>query len=86
VTVTVRQDSRFAVLTVEDEGLGIPRTVSDEIFRRGATSAGSTGIGLHLARTLARADRGSLRLTRLSPPCFELRLRRNDRDDGGPSA
>ena len=93
VTVTVRQNGRFAVLTVEDEGLGIPHTVSDEVFRRGATSAGSTGIGLHLARTLARADRGSLRLTRLAPPCFELRLRPlqqdrpsdgNDGEDGGP--
>jgi signal transduction histidine kinase len=78
VTVTVRPDDRFATLTVGDEGPGIAADDAERIFQRGATSAGSTGIGLHLARTLARADRGSLRLTEPAPPCFELRLRRAD--------
>lgn len=77
VTVKVRSDARFALLTVEDQGTGIDgdRAAAERIFERGATNAGGTGIGLHLARTLARADRGSLRLTRAAPPCFELRLR-----------
>jgi signal transduction histidine kinase len=78
VTVTVRQEARFATLTVGDEGPGIAAADAERIFERGATSAGSTGIGLHLARTLARADRGSLRLTQSAPPRFELRLRRGD--------
>jgi signal transduction histidine kinase len=77
VTVAVRHDTRYAMLTVEDQGPGIADdgAAAERIFERGATTGGSTGIGLHLARTLARADRGSLRLTRPAPPCFELRLR-----------
>ena len=77
VMVTVARDGRFALLTVEDQGPGIAGdgAGADRIFDRGASRGGGTGIGLHLARTLARADRGSLRLTRAAPPCFELRLR-----------
>jgi signal transduction histidine kinase len=75
VTLRVGQDARFAVVTVEDQGPGVAATALTDIFARGATSAGSTGIGLHLARTLARADGGSLRLTQARPPRFELRLR-----------
>ncbi|HEV7495543.1 ATP-binding protein [Baekduia sp.] len=78
VTVTIDQEARFATLTVGDEGPGIPGDDPERIFERGATSADGTGIGLHLARALARADRGSLRLSRTIPPCFELRLRADD--------
>ena len=87
VTIHVCQGPRLATLTVEDHGEGIATDATERIFDRGASRTGGTGIGLHLARALARADGGSLRLTRASPPCFELRLRR-DRDDepGGPEA
>ena len=49
---------------------------ADRIFERGATNGAGTGIGLHVARTLARADGGSLRLASGRPTRFELRLRR----------
>ena len=78
VTVTVADDARRATIAVQDEGPGVPADAAERIFDRGASHADSTGIGLHLARTLARADGGSLRLTCVAPPRFELRLRRAD--------
>ena len=82
VTVTVADDVRRATISVQDEGAGVPAEAVDRVFDRGASRADSTGIGLHLARTLARADGGSLRLTSPSPPRFELRLRRPPPGDG----
>jgi signal transduction histidine kinase len=76
VTVTVADDARRATIAVQDEGAGVPADAVERVFDRGASRSDSTGIGLHLARTLARADGGSLRLTSASPPRFELRLRR----------
>jgi signal transduction histidine kinase len=82
VTVRVGQDTRFATITVEDTGDGIAPDATERIFERGASRTDSTGIGLHLARALARSDGGSLRVTRASPPSFELRLRRADDPSG----
>jgi signal transduction histidine kinase len=84
VTVSVGHDARFATINVEDTGGGIAQDAAERIFERGASRTDGTGIGLHLARALARSDGGSLRLTRAFPPRFELRLRRAD-DPAGSS-
>jgi sensor histidine kinase regulating citrate/malate metabolism len=49
---------------------------AERIFERGSSEAGRTGIGLHLAQVLARAEGGELRLAHASPPRFELTLPR----------
>ena len=59
---TVSADGRVARITVADGGPGIPDEERDRIFERGASRAGGTGIGLHLARALAQADSGGLRV------------------------
>jgi signal transduction histidine kinase len=82
VTVSVDQDARFATITVQDAGDGIAQDAAERIFERGASRTDSTGIGLHLARALARSDGGSLRVARARPPRFELRLRRADEPAG----
>jgi signal transduction histidine kinase len=61
---------------VERARVGWDPAAADTIFARAATNGAGTGIGLHLARTLARADGGSLRLASGPPTRFELRLRR----------
>lgn len=73
---TSAQDGR-ACLAVADEGPGIPPSGVD-IFERGTSRRDGSGIGLHLARTLARAYAGQLVLAQPSPPRFELRLRMAD--------
>ena len=75
----------MAVLAVEDSGPGVPAADRERIFERftqldsGATRrAGGVGLGLYIARRLARDQGGELLLTDPTPPGhgarFELRL------------
>ena len=75
----------LAVLAVEDTGPGVPPADRERIFERftqldsGATRrAGGVGLGLYIARRLARDQDGELLLTDPTPPGhgarFELRL------------
>jgi signal transduction histidine kinase len=77
VAVSTGADERHVWLAVEDQGPGIPESGRD-IFERGISNAHSSGIGLHLAHTLAQAHGGHLALARHRPPRFELRLHRSD--------
>lgn len=72
--IEVTTDGRAACIAVADAGPGIPDPDRDRIFERGASRAGGTGIGLHLARALAQADGGTIRVAAGAPTRFELRL------------
>ncbi|MBW6400431.1 HAMP domain-containing protein [Roseomonas sp. HJA6] len=53
----------WAVVTVDDDGPGIPEEQREEAFRPFATfSAGGTGLGLAIARDIARAHGGDIEL------------------------
>jgi signal transduction histidine kinase len=71
VTVTIRDAADALAFDVSDEGGGIV-TPEPELFTRRSGSAGGHGIGLALARSLAEAEGGRLRLTRPAPPTFTL--------------
>ena len=81
VHVVTAPAGRYACVAVEDEGQGVAVGAGD-IFARGTSDADGSGIGLHLARTLAEAHAGQLVLARVAPPRFELRLRQVAADDG----
>jgi signal transduction histidine kinase len=72
--IEITSDGRAASIVVADAGAGIADSERDRIFERGASGAGGTGIGLPLARALAQADGGSLRVAAGGPTRFELRL------------
>jgi signal transduction histidine kinase len=59
-----------SVLAVEDNGTGVREGLP--IFDRAVSTAGSTGLGLPLARALVEADGGRLILARLRPARFEI--------------
>ena len=60
----VRTAGAFVHVTVSDDGPGIPAPSAEAVFGRGFRGPGSrgTGLGLAVARTLARQHGGELRL------------------------
>jgi signal transduction histidine kinase len=59
---------------VTDEGSGVENDLAPHIFDRGFSGAGSTGVGLALARALIEADGGRLELQRRKPALFAVFL------------
>jgi signal transduction histidine kinase len=84
IWLSASRDGTTAVLAVRDRGRGIPPDQRERVFERFArgdqpiaSPGGGLGLGLYIARWLARANHGELRLT--DPPHgrgarFELRL------------
>ncbi|QLY32063.1 sensor histidine kinase [Nocardia huaxiensis] len=75
-TVTGGRDIREPLVCVEvaDEGDGVRDELAPHIFDRGFSAAGSTGVGLALARALIEADGGRLELQRRRPALFSVFL------------
>lgn len=84
IQLSISRDGTEAVLAVHDQGPGIPAEQRERIFQRytrvdwhAGPAAGGLGLGLYVARRLAHANGGDLRLS--GPPggrgaSFELRL------------
>ena len=63
---------RGIVIEVSDEGEGIDESLAPDIFEKGVSGHGSTGIGLALAHDLAQAMGGRLELKTRRPPVFTV--------------
>ena len=62
----------MVVVDVADDGPGVDPTV--DVFARGVSGAGSSGLGLWVARTIAEAHGGSLDLAAEPGPGARFRL------------
>ncbi|MCQ8194950.1 sensor histidine kinase [Streptomyces rugosispiralis] len=84
IQITVRNQDAWVVLTVHDDGPGVPTEDAERIFERfvrlddaRSRDHGGTGLGLAIARDLAHRHRGTLTLApRTLGACFQLRLPR----------
>jgi signal transduction histidine kinase len=91
VRIVALQDGEWAVVTIGNTGPAIPKESQEAIFERfhrGAVGENvpGNGIGLNLARELARIHGGELRLGRSDGAWteFTLRLRMADAASGAP--
>jgi signal transduction histidine kinase len=67
IEITVREDGPRALLSVSDQGIGIPVGVQQTIFEPFARAApsrqyGGLGLGLYIARQIVEALGGSIRV------------------------
>jgi PAS domain S-box-containing protein len=78
VEVRARSEGRHVLITVEDDGPGLPAGPVDELFKPFVThKTAGTGIGLAVARKIAEAHAGTLDAgasSELGGARFELRL------------
>ncbi|MFS8201178.1 sensor histidine kinase [Streptomyces sp. CWNU-52B] len=84
IQITIRNQDSWVVLTVHDDGPGVPTEDAERVFERfvrlddaRSRDQGGTGLGLAIARDLAQRHQGTLTLTpRTLGACFRLRLPR----------
>ena len=75
VALSIARDERRLVITVTDNGVGVESESAGLIFRPFyTTKSKGSGIGLSLARQIARGHGGSLELTGANPTAFRISL------------
>jgi signal transduction histidine kinase len=74
VEVALARDNGHVTVAVRDDGPGLEGRDPDELFAPGVSSSGGAGLGLPLARRLARSCGGDVTATGGDGGRFELRL------------
>jgi len=81
IDLTIRRQNHEVVLTVSDEGTGIPEDELGHVFDRfwrgeksRARSTGGAGLGLSIARQLVEAQGGKISARNRSPRGFEVQI------------
>lgn len=75
VTVSTAATSGHVTIAVEDDGEGLPAGRQEAVFAPGESTRGGAGLGLPLARRLARSCGGDVVAAHTTPGArFELRL------------
>lgn len=80
IRIAVREEGRFSVFTVEDDGQGIPEGNEERIFKlfhRASPGTEGDGVGLAFTRRMINAHGGMISVVRgqcsLGGACFEIR-------------
>jgi signal transduction histidine kinase len=67
IRVTLARTGTMAVITVSDDGPGLPAAVRSRLFLGGRSTTGGSGRGLAIARELAERNGGTLKLSDAAP-------------------
>ena len=67
IRVTLARTGTMAVITVADDGPGLPAAVRSRLFLGGRSTTGGSGRGLAIARELAERNGGTLKLSDAAP-------------------
>ncbi|WP_026459321.1 sensor histidine kinase [Schaalia vaccimaxillae] len=67
-------NKRGVIIEVSDQGEGVDDEIAPDVFAKGVSGHGSTGIGLALAMDLTNTMGGRLELTQNHPPIFSVSL------------
>jgi signal transduction histidine kinase len=65
IHIRARRKGRHIEISVADDGSGIDPAILDTIFEPRVSGHGSSGLGLHIVRTIVSQDGGSVRAVRL---------------------
>lgn len=75
IDIDVLREGPFAIVRVRDDGPGLDTETAGSLFEPlRSTKAQGLGLGLSIARALARAMQGELVLEKAAPPTFRLDL------------
>jgi signal transduction histidine kinase len=77
IKITVREEGRFLVFSVDDDGAGVPENARQKIFKlfQHGLDADVQGIGLSVTRRMIASHGGELVLEKTSPlggACFNI--------------
>ncbi|MDK8602503.1 two-component sensor histidine kinase [Trueperella sp. HMSC08B05] len=73
-SVSAASAGKSVIFKVRDEGPGVSAEDAEDVFEKGYSTGGSTGIGLAVAKELAEIDGGRLELTNKAHAEFTLTL------------
>ncbi|AXT46677.1 sensor histidine kinase [Chromobacterium rhizoryzae] len=79
IRITVEEEGRFNLFTVEDDGVGVPEGSEERIFKlfhRASSQAAGHGVGLAVTRRMVNSNGGTVILDRngmLGGACFRIR-------------
>jgi two-component system sensor kinase FixL len=78
IKIAVREEGRFLVFSVDDDGAGVPETAREKIFKlfqRATDATDGNGVGLSVTRRMISSHGGQLILEKSSPlggACFTI--------------
>jgi|GEM_PF-3117148 len=65
LTVNIEAKERFVSVTVKDNGAGIPADIIPNVFERGVSGSGSTGMGLAICKNTVESHSGTIEINSL---------------------
>lgn len=81
IEVTIKKNEKSAIMTVKDDGIGIPQKEIENIFERfyrvdkaRSRESGGSGLGLYIAKSIMKLHKGEIKITSMEGVGTEVEL------------